>query len=88
MGPNFGPKNSRKKNTEPVHTRSLIRAFASRFKVEYSMSIKLLTAHHLESLSLKGGCTSSSESIHLSKCHIVGNHMSRLRYSCTLALVY
>ena len=26
------------------------------------MSVKLLTEHHLEFLSLKGGCTSSSES--------------------------
>ena len=30
------------------------------------MSVKLLTEHHLELLSLKGGCTGSSES-HLSK---------------------
>ena len=27
------------------------------------MSVKLLTEHHLELLSLKGGCTSKSESI-------------------------
>ena len=38
------------------------------------MSVKLLTEHHLEFLSLKGGCTGSSESTY----HIVGNHMSRL----------
>ena len=31
--------------------------------LEYSMSDKLLTEHHLEFLSLKGGCTGSSESI-------------------------
>ena len=31
------------------------------------MSVMLLTEHHLEFLSLKGGYT-------LSKCHIVGNH--------------
>ena len=30
--------------------------------LEYSMKIKLLTEHHLEFLSLKGGCTGSSES--------------------------
>ena len=36
------------------------------------MSIKLLTEHQLEFLSFKGGCRV------LSKCHIVGNHMSRL----------
>ena len=38
------------------------------------MIVKLLTEHHLEFLSVKGGCTGSSES----KCQIVGNHMSRL----------
>ena len=47
--------------------------------LEYSMTVKLLTEHHLEFLSLKGGCTDSSESTHV-KCHIVGNHMSRLIY--------
>ena len=46
--------------------------------LEYSMSVKLLTKHHLEFLSLKGGCTCSSESTVLSKCHFVGKHMSRL----------
>ena len=30
--------------------------------LDYSMSIKLLTEQHLEFLSLKGGCTGSSES--------------------------
>ena len=30
--------------------------------LEYSMSVKLLTEHHLEFLCLKGGCTDSSES--------------------------
>ena len=30
--------------------------------LEYSMSVKLLTEHHLEFLSLKGGCTDSLES--------------------------
>ena len=29
------------------------------------MSVKLLTEHHLEFLNLKGGCTGSSESIHV-----------------------
>ena len=45
--------------------------------LEFSMSVKLLTEHHLEFLSLKGGCTCSSEST-LIKCHIVENHTSRL----------
>ena len=43
------------------------------------MSVKLLTEHHLELLSLKGGYTGSSEST-IVKCHIVGNHVSRLNY--------
>ena len=41
------------------------------------MSVKLLTEHYLEFISLKGGCTGLSEST-LIKCHIVGNHMSWL----------
>ena len=43
------------------------------------MIVKLLTEHHLEFLSLKGGCTGSSESTHV-ECHIVGNLMPRLNY--------
>ena len=43
------------------------------------MTVKLLTEQHLEFLSLKGGCTGSSEST-LSKCHIVGNLMHWLNY--------
>ena len=33
------------------------------------MSVGLLTEHHLEFLSLKGGCTGSSESTHLKTQH-------------------
>ena len=43
------------------------------------MTVELLTVHHLEFLSLTGSCTVSSEST-LSKCYIVGNHVSRLIY--------
>ena len=43
------------------------------------MTVKLLTEHILEFLSFKGGCTGLSESTH-AKCHIVGNHMSRLKF--------
>ena len=32
------------------------------YTLEYSMNIKLLNEHHLEFLSLKGGCIGSSES--------------------------
>ena len=41
------------------------------------MIVKLLTEHHLEFLSLKGGCRGLSEST-LVQSHIVGSHMSRL----------
>ena len=49
------------------------------------MTVKLLTQHHLEFLSLKGGCTGSSEFTQvLSKCHIVWNHMHILQISAGL----
>ena len=51
----------------PAHTRSLIRAFASRLNI---MTVMLLTEHHLEFLSLKGAAYACL-SLHLSKCHIV-----------------
>ena len=37
--------------------------------IEYSRSIKLLVKHHLEFLSLNGGCTGSSESTHVKMPH-------------------
>ena len=33
------------------------------------MIVKLLTEHHLEFLSLKGGCRDSSESTHVKMAH-------------------
>ena len=44
--------------------------------IEYSMTVNLLTEHHLEFLSLKGGCRGSSEStlVKMSNCwrsHVV-----------------
>ena len=48
---------------QPAHMCSLIRAFAS--LLDYSMTVNLLAEHHLESLSLKGGFTGSSESSHV-----------------------
>ena len=41
------------------------------------MTVKLLTENSLEFLSLKEAAQARL-SLHLSKCHIVGNHMSRL----------
>ena len=43
------------------------------------MIVKLLTEHHLEFLSLKEAAEARM-SLHLSKHHIVGNHMSWLNY--------
>ena len=37
------------------------------------MVVKLLTEHHLDFVSLKGGCTGSSESTHV-KCHCWKSH--------------
>ena len=48
------------------------------------MSVKLLTEHHLEFLSSEGGCTGSTESIHV-KCHIVGNHVTAQMFSYAAA---
>ena len=42
------------------------------------MIVKLLTEHHLEFLSLKEAAQAGLN-VHLSKYHIVGNHMSRLK---------
>ena len=47
------------------------------------MIVKLLTEHHLEFVSLTGGCRGWSESTHV-KCHIVGNHMARLIYCSSI----
>ena len=44
------------------------------------MTVKLLTEHHLEFLSLKEA-SMALPSLHLSKCQIVGNLMSRLIFS-------
>ena len=38
-------------------------------EMEYSMSVKLLTEHHLEFLIPKGGCPGSSESTHVKMPH-------------------
>ena len=40
------------------------------------MTVKLLTEHHLEFLSLKGGCTGSSESTHVKIPHCWKSHVT------------
>ena len=42
--------------------------------LEYPMIVKLLTEHHLEFLSLKGGCRGSSESTHVKMPHCWKSH--------------
>ena len=44
--------------------------------LEYSMSVKLLTEHRLEFLSLQRGCTGSSESIHIKMQHCWKSHVT------------
>ena len=49
------------------------------------MNVKLLIEHHLEFLSLKGGCRGSSVSTHV-KCHIVGNLMPGLNHNISISI--
>ena len=44
--------------------------------LEYSMTVKLQTEQHLEFLSLKGGCTGSSESTHVNMPHCWKSHVA------------
>ena len=62
-----------KASDQPAHMRSLIRAFASRLNI---LSVKLLTDCHLEFLSLKGGCTGSSESTLVKMSHCWKSHFA------------
>ena len=39
------------------------------------MSVKLLTEHHLQFLRIKGGCTGSSEYIHVKMPHFWKSHV-------------
>ena len=53
--------------------QSLRSAFASRLNI--SMTAKILNEHHLEFLSLKGGCTGLSESIFVKMPHCWKSHV-------------
>ena len=48
--------------------------------LEYSMIVKLLTEHNLEFLSLKGGCTGSSESTLVKMPHCWKSHCSSFAF--------
>ena len=52
------------------------------------MIVKLLTDHHLEFLSLKGGCTGSSESTHVKMQHCWKSHALAQLYSLFEGALY
>ena len=75
-----------KGSDQPAHMCRLIRAFASSSNILWLL-IKLLTQHHLEFLSRKGGCTGSSESTLVKVTHCcksrVTAHISCLCFTLT-----
>ena len=50
------------------------------WSLEYSMSVKLLTEHHLEFLSLNGGSEGSSESTLVKMPHCWKSHVTARMY--------
>ena len=48
--------------------------------LKYSMTVNLLTEYHLEFLSLRGGCTGSSESTHVNMPHYWKSHVTAHMY--------
>ena len=51
------------------------------------MTVRLLAEHHLDFLSLKGGCTGSSESTLVKMPHCWKSHVTAHLYSCTRVVV-
>ena len=56
------------------------------WSLEYYISVKLLTEHRLEFLSLKGGCTDSSESTLVKMPHCWKSHVASQIPFCVVAL--
>ena len=59
--------------------------------LEYSMSVKLLTEHHLEFLSLKGGCTCQNATLLDITCHgsyMFSFHMTRIFLTTKFLLIF
>ena len=52
------------------------------------MSVKLPTEHHLEFLSLMGGCTGSSESTHVKFPHCWKSHVAAHIWASTHVFLY
>ena len=63
---------TRKASDQPAHTRSLIRASASRMNILECLATDW---NHLEFLSLQRGCTGSSESTHVKMPHCWKSHV-------------
>ena len=66
-----------KGSDQPAHTHSLIRAFASRLNILWQLSY---WPNSIWSFWAEQEAAQASLSLFMSKCHIVGNHMSRLNY--------
>ena len=66
-----------KGSDQPAHRRSLIRAFASRLNI---LGVLSYWSNIFWSLYALKEAAEARLSLHMSKCHIVGNHMSRLIY--------
>ena len=66
-----------KASDQSAHTRSLIRAFASRLNILWMLSYWLTI---IWSFWAKKEAAQARSSLHMSKCHNVGNHISRLIY--------
>ena len=55
--------------------------------LKYCMTVKLLTEHHLEFLSLKGGSTGSSEPTHVKMPHCWKSHVVAQMHSYSHVLI-
>ena len=69
-----------KRSDQPAHTRSLIRAFVRRLNILWQLSYWL---NIILGFYTWKEAAQVHLSLHLSKYHIVGNHMSRLNYYYT-----
>ena len=56
--------------------------------LEYSMTVKLLTEHYLEFLSLKGGCTGLYESTLVKMSHCWKSHVTHFNSRLGIAIVH
>ena len=66
-----------KASDQPAHSRSLIKAFAGRLNVLWQFNYWLNT---IWSFLAEQEAAQARLSLHLSKYHIAGNHMSRLKW--------